>query len=148
MTKKSLSLVFALLIVLSLVLSACGGSAPAEEAPAAEAPAGDEAPAVAVEPAKEIVFYNWTEYIEPEIYTLFEEETGIKVVEDNFSSNEELLAKLQGGATGYALIVPSDYTVSIMAAEGMLAKLDHDNIPNLKNLSDQFKNVPYDPGNV
>jgi len=148
MTKKSLSLVFGLLIVLSLVLSACGsGSAPAEEAPAADAPAGDEAPA-AVEPAKEIVFYNWSEYIEPEIYTLFEEETGIKVVEDNFSSNEEMLAKLQGGASGYAVIVPSDYTVSIMIAEGMLAELNHDNIPNIANLSEQFTKVPYDEGNV
>lgn len=152
--KKTLFLIFALLLILSLALTACGGSeAPAEEA---SAPAEEQAPAeeaappeeAKVEPAKEIVFYNWSEYIDPEIYTLFEDETGIKVVEDNFSSNEELLAKLQGGATGYALIVPSDYTVSIMAQEGMLAKLNHDNIPNLANLSEQFKNVPFDPGNV
>ncbi len=148
MTKKSLSLVFGLLIVLSLVLSACGGgSAPADEAPAADVPAGDEAPA-AVEPAKEIVFYNWSEYIEPEIYTLFEEETGIKVVEDTFSSNEEMLAKLQGGAAGYAIVVPSDYTVSIMIAENMLAELNHENMPNLSNLSEQFTHLPYDSGNV
>ncbi len=60
-----------------------------------------------------------------------------------------MLAKLQGlGATeSYALIVPSDYTVAIMIQEGMLAELDHGNIPNLKNLADRFKNLPYDPGN-
>ena len=148
MTKKSLFLVLSLLVVLSLTLSACGGSAPTEEAPAAEAPAAEEMPAGEVQPASEIVFYNWSEYIDPEIYALFEAETGIKVVEDNFSSNEDLLAKLQGGAAGYAVIVPSDYTVSIMIAEGMLAELNHDNIPNLANLSEQFKNVPYDQGNV
>ncbi|MBU0510213.1 MAG: spermidine/putrescine ABC transporter substrate-binding protein [Chloroflexi bacterium] len=152
MTKKSLFLTLGLLVILSLTLSACGGAAPAEEAPAAEAPAA-EAPAVeesptGIEPAKEIVFYIWSEYIDPEIYTLFEEETGIKVVEDNFSNNEELLAKLQGGAAGYAVIVPSDYTVSIMIAEGMLARLDHANVPNLSNLSAQFQNVPYDPSNI
>lgn len=162
---------FAVMVVLSLLLAACGGAAtptseppPATEAPAAatEAPAAateapampteapataTEAPAAGVEPAKEIVIYNWAEYIDPEIYTKFEEETGIKMTEDNFSNNEELLAKLQGGATGYSLIVPSDYTVSIMKEENLLAKLDPANVPNLSNLSDQFKNVPYDPGN-
>jgi spermidine/putrescine transport system substrate-binding protein len=148
MTKKSLSLVLGLLVILSLTLSACGGgAAPAEEAPAAEAPAAEEASGE-IEPAKEIVFYNWSEYIDPEIYAQFEAETGIKIVEDNFSSNEDLYAKLKGGASGYAVIVPSDYYVTIMIAEGMLAELNHDNVPNLANLSEQFQNVPYDAGNV
>ncbi len=137
------------LVSLSVILAACGGDEPSGEQPASEPAAGEtEAPSGEIQPAQKIVMYNWSEYIDPEIYTLFEEEFGIKVIEDNFSNNEELLAKLQGGATGYALIVPSDYTVSIMIAEDMLAKLDHANIPNLANLSDQFKNVPYDPGNV
>ncbi len=131
-----------LLLIVALVLAACGGGQATEE----EAPdQGDgQPPAGAVD---EIVLYNWSEYIDPEILSMFEEETGIVVTEDNFSSNEELLAKLQGGATGYALIVPSDYTVSIMKEEGLLAKLNQDNIPNLSNLSEQFRNVPYDPGN-
>ncbi len=150
MKRKTFWLITALTL-LALLLAACGPSAtPAEEQPVPEeqaAPAEEQAAPAAVEPAKEIVFYNWSEYIDPEIYTLFEEETGIKVVEDNFSSNEEMLAKLQGGATGYAVIVPSDYTVSIMIEEGMLAELDQANIPNLANLSEQFKNTYYDPGN-
>jgi spermidine/putrescine-binding protein len=85
--------------------------------------------------------------MDPEIYAMFEQETGIAITEDNFSSNEEMLAKLQGGAAGYALIVPSDYTVSIMIEEDLLAELNPVNVPNLANLSDQFKSVPYDPGN-
>ncbi len=125
-----------LLVVFALTLAACGG------APAS--PPGDDE----IKPASEIVVYNWLDYVAPEIYTLFEQEYGIKVIEENFFSNEELLAKLQGGAAGYAVIIPSDYTVGIMVAEGMLAKLNRINIPNLVNLSDQFKNVPYDPGNV
>ncbi len=155
MKSRSWLTLLAILATLSIVLAACGGATPtATEAPAAtQAPAATEAPTQAesgtgmVEPASEIVIYNWSEYIDPEIYTMFEDEFGIKVVEDNFSSNEELLAKLQGGATGYSLIVPSDYTVSIMKEEGLLAKLDHANIPNLANLADEFKSVPYDPGN-
>ncbi len=90
--KKSLSLILGLLVVLSLTLSACGGgAAPAEEAPAAEAPAAaEEAPAAEgtgeLQPATEIVFYNWSEYIDPEIYAQFEDETGIKVIEDNLKA--------------------------------------------------------------
>ena len=149
------------LTVLGLVLSACGTqpqtAAPAQptEPPAAtqapamtEALAMTEAPATTgMEPAKEIVVYNWSEYIDPDIYTQFEQETGIKVTEDNFSSNEELYAKLKGGAAGYSLIIPSDYYVSIMKQEGMLAELDHSHIPNLANLSERFTQVPYDVGN-
>lgn len=95
--------------------------------------------------ADELHLYNWSEYIDPEIFDAFEEEYGVKVVEDTFSSNEELLAKIQAGAAGYDLIVPSDYMVEIMIEEGLLAELDHDNIPNISNLSDIFSNPPYDP---
>jgi len=158
MKGKTLYLFIVLFVLASLVLASCGGAEtaaptepPAAEEPAAEEPAAEE-PATeepaAVEPAKEIVIYNWTEYLDPEIYTLFEQEFGIKVIEDNFSNNEEMLAKLQGGATGYALIVPSDYTVGIMLAENMLAELDHANIPNLVNLTPRFTELPYDPGNA
>jgi spermidine/putrescine transport system substrate-binding protein len=91
-------------------------------------------------------FYNWSEYVEPEILVMFEEETGIKVVEDNFGSNEDLLGKLQGGATGYDVIVPSDYMVSTMIELGMLAELDKDKLENLKHLDPTFTDPPYDPG--
>jgi spermidine/putrescine transport system substrate-binding protein len=128
-------------LVVGLLLAACG-------TPAAPAEPAEPAEPAAVEPASELQIYNWTEYIDPEIYTMFEEETGITVVENNFGSNEEMLAKLQGGATGYDLIFPSDYTVSIMIEEGMLAELDHSKIPNLANLGERFTQVPFDPGNV
>lgn len=148
---------FTLVILVGLLV---GCASPATQAPAQQpsepqAPAETQAPAAPEEPAAEelkpapeIVIYHWSEYIDPEIYTLFEEEFGIKVVEDNFSNNEELLAKLQGGAAGYSLIIPSDYTVGIMIEENMLAKLDRQNIPNLANLGEYFTELPYDPGNV
>jgi spermidine/putrescine-binding protein len=139
---------FAALLAVSLV--ACGGQAtPVAQptvAPPTSAPEPTQMPEV--QPAQELQFFTWTEYIDPEIYDLFQQETGITVVESNFASNEEMLAKLQGGATGYDLIVPSDYTVGIMIEEGMLEPLDPADVPNLANLADRFKNVPYDPGNV
>ena len=100
------------------------------------------------ESAKELHIYNWSEYIDPQVYADFEEEYGIRVIEDTFATNEELLAKLQAGATGYDVIVPSDYMVEIMIEEGLLAELDHDNIPNIVNIDEEFADPPYDPGMV
>jgi spermidine/putrescine-binding protein len=149
MKLNKLVLFLTLLLLASVLAAACASPTPepTEAPPEPEEPSEPAGPEPgAVEPASEIVLYNWSEYIEPEIYTLFEEEFGISVVEDNFSSNEEMLAKLQGGATGYALVVPSDYTVGIMIEEAMLAELDKGNIPNFENLAAQFKDPPYDPG--
>lgn len=154
MKKTKYQLILTTILLVSIILVGCGGAAtsePTQPEPTevmTEEPVMTEETPPEIQPASEIVLYNWSEYIEPEIYTLFEEEYGIRVIEDNFSSNEELLAKLQGGATGYSLIVPSDYTVSIMIEEGMLAELDQSTIPNLSNLGDRFKDLPFDPGNI
>jgi spermidine/putrescine transport system substrate-binding protein len=137
-------------LCLMFLLVACGPAATptAEPTPPPE-PITDDEPdvEVGIQPASEIVIYHWSEYIDPDVYSLFQQEYDIRVIEDNFSSNEEMLAKLQGGGTGYALIVPSDYTVEIMINEGLLSRLDHANLTNLDNLSAQFRQVPYDPGN-
>lgn len=97
--------------------------------------------------AKELHVFNWSEYIDPEIYRDFEQEFGVKVTEDTFASNEDLLAKLQAGATGYDLIVPSDYMVNVMHQLDLLAELDFANIPNFANVANTFLDPPYDPGN-
>lgn len=96
----------------------------------------------------ELHLYNWSEYIAPQVLADFEAEYGIHVVEDTFASNEELLAKIQSGAGGYDVIVPSDYMVKIMIDLGLLAELDHANLTNLGNLDPFFANPPYDPGLV
>jgi spermidine/putrescine-binding protein len=93
-----------------------------------------------------LYFYNWSEYIEPELYAEFEEEYGIKVVEDTFSSNEDLFAKLQAGGGGYDVIVPSDYMVANMIENDMLAKIDHSKLSNFEHLDPLFLDPPYDPG--
>lgn len=81
-----------------------------------------------------LYLYGWADYIPTEIYEKFEKETGIKVVEDIYSSNEEMFAKLKAGGNGYDIIMPSaDYT-EIMMKEGMLEKLDKSKLDGLKNL--------------
>jgi spermidine/putrescine transport system substrate-binding protein len=114
---------------------------------------GDQTPAASGEPgtgkitSKEINVYAWSEYVPQALLDGFQEEYGLKVNYDTYSSNEELMAKLQAGASGYDVIIPSDYMVAIMAKQGMLEELDHDILTNLKNIDPQFMNLPFDPGN-
>jgi len=91
--------------------------------------------------------FTWSDYTEETVVKQFEERFGIKVVTDSFGSNEELLAKLQGGASGYDVVVPSDYMVSILIKQGQLAELDHEKIPNLAHVYGHLKGLYYDPQN-
>src|SRR5210317_240783 len=85
----------------------------------------------------ELFIYNWTEYTPPELIAKFEKETGIKVSVDTYDSNETLLAKLQAGATGYDIVVPSQNFVPIMVNEGLIQKVGVHSLPNYKNLEDR-----------
>jgi spermidine/putrescine-binding protein len=98
--------------------------------------------------AKVLNLYAWSEYVPQGLLDGFTEKTGIKVNYDTYSSNEELLAKIQAGASGYDLIIPSDYVVSIMIHQNMLDKLDLSKIPNFKNIDTRLKNPTFDPGNL
>lgn len=92
-------------------------------------------------------FYNWSYYIAESTIPDFEKEFGVRVRYDNYSSNSELLAKMQIGASGYDLVVPSDYMVEIMIHMGLLQPINYDNIPNIENLDPRFRNMPFDPEN-
>ncbi len=96
----------------------------------------------------ELNFYNWSYYIADETIPDFETEFDVEVNYDNFSSNSEILAKFQLGASGYDLVVPSDYMVDIMIKLELLEPLNLENIPNFENLSNDFRNLPFDPGNT
>lgn len=78
----------------------------------------------------EVIVYNWGEYIDPEVLDLFEEETGIHVVYDEFETNEAMYPKVQAGAAKYDVICPSDYMIDKMIQNDLLAELNFDNIPN------------------
>jgi len=96
---------------------------------------------------KSLFIYNWPYYISENTIPSFEKKFGVKVTYDNYSSNEEMLAKLQAGASGYDLVFPSDYTVIIMRDQSLLEELNMDNIPNFKNIDERFKSLSFDPGN-
>jgi len=99
-----------------------------------------------------IVVCNWGQYMSTglgidaseDVVKLFTEKTGIKVKYVTFQTNEELYAKMKSDSAHYDVIVPSDYMVERMVKEGMLAKIDYTNIPNFKNIMDDFVNPYYD----
>ena len=135
----------ALMSAMALVLAACGGGESGDGSTTTADGGG-----TACEPGEvdgDLNFYNWSEYIDPELITAFEDEYGVDVVEDFYDSNEAMLAKLQAGSV-YDLVVPSDYMVGIMIEEGLLAELQKDAIPNIDNLDPFFADPAYDPGGV
>src|SRR6185312_8472339 len=89
----------------------------------------------------------WGNYLDPELATQFEKETGIKLNISNYSSNEELLAKVQAGAGGIDVAVPSDYMVSVMTKLGLLHKIDKAQVPNFGHLDPSVLHQPFDPAN-
>lgn len=98
----------------------------------------------------EVIVYNWGEYLDPETIRLFEDETGIKVIYDEFETNEVMFPKVEAGATEYDVICPSDYMIQKLLENDLLAELDFDNIPNAKaNIGKQYweQSTEFDPEN-
>lgn len=98
--------------------------------------------------------YNWGLYISDgsddsvDVVSAFEELTGIKVNYTTFDSNESLYAKMKSGGASYDVIFPSDYMVGKLIAEGMLAPLDYDNIPNIAAIGEEYLGWDFDPDNA
>jgi len=141
------SKVMVLLLSASLVLAACGGGGGGEKAvtttgyecPAAEFPMEAS--------STELNLFVWTEYIPPDMLECFELVSGIKVNRDEYSSNEEMYAKISAGGTAYDLVLPTDYIISLMIRQGMLAELDKSKLPVLKNFDPNYLDLEFDPGN-
>lgn len=86
----------------------------------------------------QVIVYNWGEYLDPEVITLFEKETGINVVYEEFETNEIMYPKVQSGAIAYDVVCPSDYMIQRMIENDLLAELNFDNIPNVKNIGQEY----------
>ena len=89
--------------------------------------------------------YNWGDYINPKVLTKFTEETGIKVSLDTYGTNEEMLAKIQAGASGYDIVFPSVHMHDIMSQLNLLEKTEIGSSPNFKNIDTQFIRASTDP---
>jgi spermidine/putrescine transport system substrate-binding protein len=96
---------------------------------------------------KELHIYNWSDYIAEDTVPNFEKEFGVKVTYDTYESNEEMVAKLQAGATGYDIVVPSGYIIPVMVATDLITPINRKYIPNFNNVSPIFQDLPSDSGN-
>ncbi len=99
--------------------------------------------------ANVVNIYNWGEYIDPEVISMFEEETGIKVVYDMFETNEEMYPVIEAGGVLYDAVCPSDYMIEKMMQNHLLAEIDYSNIPNIKEIGKGYMEMcaEFDPGN-
>jgi spermidine/putrescine transport system substrate-binding protein len=135
-------------------LAACASGTPsASVAPStapSTAPSSAPSEAASASPAAnigtELFMYNWSNYISEANIEAFKAEFGItKFQYDTYANNEELIAKLQGGASGYDIAAPTAEYVPGMVEEGFLTKLDMSRIPNAAKINKTFKGLWWDP---
>jgi spermidine/putrescine transport system substrate-binding protein len=98
--------------------------------------------------ADEFHLYNWNNYIAPETVARFEAFCKCKVVQTYYGDNEEMLAKLAAGASGYDMIVPTGNALEPLIKQGVLKPLDKAQLPNLKNINPAYLNTDFDKGNT
>lgn len=96
-----------------------------------------------------VIVYNWGEYLDPEVLEIFEEETGIEVVYEEFETNESMYPKINAGAIAYDLVCPSDYMIQRMIETDLLQEINFENVPNITNIGETYfeKSQEFDPEN-
>jgi len=132
--KKLKKIIASVLCVLLLVasLAGCSGGASSGE----KLKPGDNG---------EVNVCNWGEYIDESIFEDFEAQTGIKINYNTAASNEVLYSLLKSGGADFDVIIPSDYLISRLIDEGMIQKINFDNVPNAALIDEDYKNLEYDP---
>ena len=142
MKKKVFAISMAGLTAASALLSGCGAS---ENTGAS----GTDSAASGSADGGELYVYNWGEYIDEDVISQFEEETGITVVYDLFETNEEMYPVIEAGAVNYDVVCPSDYMIQKMRENDLLAELNFDNIPNIDQIDPAYMEMSqaFDPEN-
>jgi len=148
--KDKVMKVFVMVILASLLLTACGGGAAPTTAPGATDTSSEfvcpEPESTIKVTSKELNLFVWTEYIPTEWKTCFTEKYGVTINHDEYSSNEEMYAKLNAGGSNYDLVQPTDYIIGLMIRQGFLQKIDLSKVP-MANFNPSYLNLPFDPGN-
>lgn len=151
MTKRRIWGVWSILLIAALLAAACGGGA-TTQTPAEST--GAESGSTCPEPnprmevtSTQLNLFVWTEYIPQETVDCFEEVYGIRVNKDEYSSNEEMYAKLSAGGANYDLVQPTDYIVALMIRQGLLQELDKSRLAIMDSLDPNYLDLPFDPGN-
>ncbi|HWD46522.1 MAG TPA: spermidine/putrescine ABC transporter substrate-binding protein, partial [Actinomycetota bacterium] len=118
-----------------------------DDDPAATPAAAGQATPAANPDDRLLNIYNWSDYIDDRTIPVFQALTNLRVNYDVYSSNEDLLARMQAGKTSYDIIVPTNNFIPTYLKLGLIQPLRQDMIPNLANLDREFVETDYDPGN-
>ena len=113
-----------LIFALCLGLAACGGKGEEKE-----------------NNSKVLKVYSLGDYFDPALIDEFEKETGIKVILDNFDTNEEMYPVISKGTVRYDVICASDYMIERLLKKKLLAKLDYENLPNYENIDQRYMQI-------
>lgn len=142
MKKRVIAMSLTALAASSVMLTGCGGSSGSPSS-------ADAGSSSATAESNELYVYNWGEYIDEEVITQFEEETGIRVVYDLFETNEEMYPVIEAGAVTYDAVCPSDYMIQRMRENDLLAEINFDNVPNLSQIDETYLTMSqaFDPEN-
>ena len=142
MKKRVFAISIAGLTAASTLLSGCGASGNTGAS-------GTDSAASGSADGGELYVYNWGEYIDEDVISQFEEETGITVVYDLFETNEEMYPVIEAGAVNYDVVCPSDYMIQKMRENDLLAELNFDNIPNIAQIDPAYMEMSqaFDPEN-
>ena len=142
MKKKVFAISMAGLTAASALLSGCGASGNTGAS-------GTDSAASGSADGGELYVYNWGEYIDENVISQFEDETGITVVYDLFETNEEMYPVIEAGAVNYDVVCPSDYMIQKMRENDLLAELNFDNIPNIDQIDPAYMEMSqaFDPEN-
>lgn len=144
------------LALLLPLLAACGGGeaiSPGNEYGSSgetDSSGGAAAPADGVDRSRlsqELYFYNWSDYIDPSILEEFEAQYGVRVIYDTYDSNEDMIAKVRAGNSGYDIVVPSDYAVETLAVEDLALPIDKTLLTNLEHMDPGYMGIYFDPEN-
>ncbi len=103
----------------------------------------------ALQDSGQVIVYNWGEYLDPDVIEMFEEETGIEVIYDEYETNETMYPKIESGAARYDVVCPSDYMIQKMIENDLLAEINFDNVPNAVNIDENYfeQSREFDPEN-
>jgi spermidine/putrescine-binding protein len=155
--RKSMFKLLAILSIASMVLAACGSANTSSGSTAEPEVGGQKVTSsgfVCPEPnprmdvtSKELNIFVWTEYFPQDMLDCFEMVYDINLNRDEYSSNEEMYAKVSAGGTSYDLVQPTDYIIGLMIRQNLLQELDHSKLTNIGNFDAGWMNKDFDPGN-
>ena len=149
--KEKVWKLLAIFALASLLLAACGGGSAGGDGGGEKVTASGfvcPEPETQIEvTSQELNLFVWTEYIPTEWKDCYELIYGVQINHDEYSSNEEMYAKLSAGGSTYDLVQPTDYIIGLMIRQGMLQELDHSKLP-MANYDPNYLDLEFDPSNT